>query len=88
MQHPTGSGLVTRGLNRPEGYNVNMTKPYFLPLIVKKSDRKKTTITIVNYSDYQDKQTIEKPQKDLTKPYTFALSTCPKRHYTCNSKQH
>jgi hypothetical protein len=33
-------------------------------MIVKKSDRQKTTITIVNYGIYQDYQTTEKPQKD------------------------
>ncbi len=33
-------------------------------MIIKKSDKKKTTIFIENYSDYQDKQTTEKPQKD------------------------
>lgn len=33
-------------------------------MITKKSDRKKTTITIVNYSVYNDLQTIERPQKN------------------------
>jgi hypothetical protein len=33
-------------------------------MIVKKSDHKKTTITIVNYSVYQDIETTEKPVKD------------------------
>jgi hypothetical protein len=36
-------------------------------MIVKKSDRKKTTITIVNYSVYQDLQTTEKPIKNHRK---------------------
>jgi HD superfamily phosphohydrolase len=36
-------------------------------MIVKKSDSKKTTITIVNYSFYQDKETTEEPQKDHRK---------------------
>lgn len=33
-------------------------------MIVKKSDRKKTTLTICNYSDYQDTETTEEPLKD------------------------
>ena len=33
-------------------------------MIVKKSDRKKTTITIVKYGQYQDSQTTEEPEKD------------------------
>lgn len=33
-------------------------------MIVKKTDRKKTTITIVNYSLYQESQTTEEPQKN------------------------
>lgn len=33
-------------------------------MIVKKSDNKKTTLTIVNYSVYQDSQTTEEPQKN------------------------
>jgi len=33
-------------------------------MIVKKSDRKKTTITIVKYGEFQDSQTIKEPQKD------------------------
>lgn len=33
-------------------------------MIVKKSDRKKTTIIIENYSDYQDIETTEEPQKN------------------------
>ena len=33
-------------------------------MIVKKTDRKKTTITIENYSDFQDSETIKEPQKD------------------------
>lgn len=33
-------------------------------MIVKNTDHKKTVITIVNYSDYQDSKTIERPQKD------------------------
>ena len=33
-------------------------------MIVKKSDHKKTTITIVNYSVYQDKQTTDRPIAD------------------------
>ncbi|MDD3186730.1 MAG: hypothetical protein PHT76_15730 [Anaerostipes sp.] len=36
-------------------------------MIVKKSDRKKTTITIVNYSVYQDIETTEEPQKNHKK---------------------
>lgn len=36
-------------------------------MLVKKSDRKKTTITIVNYSAYQDLQTTEEPQKNHRK---------------------
>lgn len=36
-------------------------------MIVKKSDRKKTTINIVNYSSFQDLQTTEKPQKNYKK---------------------
>lgn len=33
-------------------------------MIVKKTDHKKTTITVVNYSDYQELETIKKPQKN------------------------
>jgi len=33
-------------------------------MIIKKTDHKKTTITVVNYSDYQDKETTKKLQKD------------------------
>lgn len=33
-------------------------------MIIKKTDRKKTTLTVVNYSVYQDMQTAEEPQKD------------------------
>jgi hypothetical protein len=33
-------------------------------MIVKKTDRKKTTITIVNYSSYQESETTEEPKKD------------------------
>lgn len=36
-------------------------------MIYKNTDRKKTTITIVNYGIYQNSQTIEKPQKDHRK---------------------
>lgn len=36
-------------------------------MIVKKTDRKKTTITIVKYSDYQESQTTKRPQKDRRK---------------------
>lgn len=36
-------------------------------MIVKKTDRKKTTISIVNYSVYQNLQTTEEPQKDQAK---------------------
>lgn len=36
-------------------------------MIIKKSDRKKTTIIIVNYSDYQDQETTERPQGDREK---------------------
>ena len=34
-------------------------------MLVKKSDNKKTTLTIVNYDLYQDNQTTEEPQKDF-----------------------
>ena len=33
-------------------------------MIVKKSDRKKTTITIVKYNSFQEIETTKKPQKD------------------------
>lgn len=36
-------------------------------MIVKKTDRKKTTINVVNYGDFQDSQTTNKPQKDRKK---------------------
>lgn len=36
-------------------------------MIVKKSDRKKTTINIVNYGTYQETETTEKPVKDHKK---------------------
>ena len=37
------------------------------PMIVKKSDSKKTTITIVNYDIYQDTETAKRQQKDNEK---------------------
>lgn len=33
-------------------------------MLIKKSDTKKTTLTVVNYSHYQDKETTEEPQKN------------------------
>ena len=36
-------------------------------MIIKKTDRKKTTITIVNYSKFQDLKTDSRPIKDQTK---------------------
>lgn len=33
-------------------------------MIIKKSDKKKTTLTVVNYKRYQFKETTEKPQED------------------------
>ena len=36
-------------------------------MILKKSDKKKTTITIVNYNDYQDKETTPRPHEDHMK---------------------
>lgn len=36
-------------------------------MIIKKSDRRKTTITIVKYSDFQDSQTTDRPIKDQQK---------------------
>lgn len=36
-------------------------------MIVKKTDRKKTTITLCNYSDYHTLRTTEEPQKDREK---------------------
>lgn len=36
-------------------------------MIVKNSDRKKTTITLVNYGLFQDSETTERPQKDRKK---------------------
>lgn len=36
-------------------------------MLIKKTDRKKTTITIVNYSTFQDLGTTEEPQKDHKK---------------------
>ncbi|MBS4535965.1 hypothetical protein GOQ29_10110 [Clostridium sp. D2Q-14] len=36
-------------------------------MIIKKSDTKKTTLTIVNYSDYQDVETAKRPQEDHEK---------------------
>ncbi len=33
-------------------------------MIIKNTDRKKTTLTVVNYSDYQDSETTKRPQKD------------------------
>lgn len=36
-------------------------------MIVKNSDTKKTTLTVVNYSVYQDKQTTKEPAKDFKK---------------------
>lgn len=36
-------------------------------MLIKKTDHKKTTITIVNYSVFQDLETAEEPQKDRKK---------------------
>lgn len=36
-------------------------------MLIKKSDNKKTTLTIVNYSVYQDIETTEEPKKDFKK---------------------
>ncbi len=36
-------------------------------MIIKKTDRKKTTITICNYCIYQDRETTKRPQKDHEK---------------------
>lgn len=36
-------------------------------MIIKKTDHKKTTLSIVNYGTYQDFQTTEEPQKDCEK---------------------
>lgn len=36
-------------------------------MIIKKSDTKKTTLTVVNYSVYQDNQTTKEPVKDFEK---------------------
>lgn len=36
-------------------------------MIVKKTDRKKTTITVVNYNIYNDMKTDERPKKDQSK---------------------
>lgn len=33
-------------------------------MVIKKADTKKTTLTIVNYNDYQDTGTTEEPEKD------------------------
>ena len=51
------------------GWGKSKTRAFLLLLesdgmIIKKSDRKKTTITIVNYSKYQDVQTTDRPQAD------------------------
>lgn len=37
-------------------------------MIIKKSDRKKTTISVVNYNKYQDRETTGRPQEDHKKP--------------------
>ena len=39
-------------------------------MIIKKSDKKKTTISVVNYSKYQDAETSARPQEDHKKPTT------------------
>ena len=39
-------------------------------MIVKKTDQKKTTITLVNYSVYNDYETTERPQKNHRKTQT------------------
>jgi hypothetical protein len=36
-------------------------------MLIKKSDNKKTTLTIVNYGIYQDTETAEEPKKDFKK---------------------
>ncbi len=36
-------------------------------MLIKKSDTKKTTLTVVNYKHYQDKKTTEEPQKNHEK---------------------
>jgi hypothetical protein len=48
-------------------------------MILKKSDRKKTTITIVNYSEYQPTQTTSKPQAN------HKQTTSKPRAYTNNN---
>lgn len=63
--------LITSELKLSERWGWSKTKVRaFLALlqnekmIVKKSDNKKTTLTIVNYSEYAVFETTEKPQKD------------------------
>ena len=36
-------------------------------MIIKKSDTKKTTLTVVNYKCYQEKQTTQRPLEDHLK---------------------
>lgn len=66
--------FVTSELKLMERWGWSKSKVrYFLnaleldSMLVKKTDRKKTTITIVNYSIYQDLQTTEEPKKDHKK---------------------
>ncbi|WP_313568794.1 hypothetical protein [Acetoanaerobium noterae] len=66
--------FVTSELKLMDRWNWSKTKVRnFLNLleedkmILKKSDKKKTTITIVNYNDYQDKETTPRPHEDHTK---------------------
>lgn len=70
---PTGS-LVTSELKLMERWGWSKTKVRrFLSLlendemIVKKTDRKKTTITLVKYAIFQDSETTKKPKKDQKK---------------------
>jgi hypothetical protein len=66
--------LVTSELKLMERWGWSKSKlRYFLnsleidSMIVKKTDRKKTTITIVNYGVYQEMETTERPKKDHKK---------------------
>ena len=70
---PTGS-LITSELKLMDRWGWSKTKVRrFLALlendsmIVKKTDRKKTTITIVNYSVFQESETTKRPKKDQKK---------------------
>lgn len=56
-------------------------------MIVKNSDQKKTTITICNYSVYQDSETTERPLKDHSKTTERPLKDPNKNDKECTKNE-